>query len=442
MKNKIIGLIIILALLSIYPIWRYTNNAKIFAQSVLGHASKLGEWTNGSISSNFDGKITVRNLTFKPNGFSQGFGIESVSISTDPMFLLKSSSSDLGFMLPESLSLSINGAILNSKSNDIIDSLQKNSLWMMMAGYAGSFGCNRETYKSFDDAAWQDLFSKETLFNIDLFYSRQANGSLDADLILDAENLFSTTWSSNLKSSYIDNQILIDELLVDKLYYSYLDNGFNLIRNNTCAKNYQSSFAAYRLSSSEHLQKFLRTHYAKELPQNLLSWYQRSLAPDAEYNATITLDNRKFIGDVYSSIQSNIYENATIEIANTGADYLPVKLKEIDFTNIDTELLKRENLKKIEQDKQAELERVRLKNAKNQPAIYRTGVNKTRKISLNNLSSAVNSKVRLKTMQGRPIIGYLLNINNGFAEIETTYKTGKSTLTIPINRISSVELVK
>jgi hypothetical protein len=442
MKNKIIGILIAIALLSIYPIWRYSSNAKVFAEAVIAHAAGLGKWSYGSISSNFDGKNTIRNLTFSPESFEQQFTIDSAVISTSPMFLLKSSAFDLGYMLPETLSLSINSAVLTTQAQDINNTLREQSMWMLMAGYSGSFGCNRESYTSFDGSSWENILDNDQYFNIDLFYSRQENGSLDVDLTLDAENLFSTTWSSNLTSSYPDNQIIINDLIVEKLYYFYLDNGFNIKRNDACKQNYNGSFAAYRLSSAEHLQNYLRTSFQKELPDVLINWYQRMLAPDVEYNAIITLDERQYLNQVFNIDQRTLYENAVVEISTSDNEYLPVTLKEIDFTAIDSEMLKKESLKRELLKKQAEQDKLKPKVDVLKPRIYTIGAKKSAKVALNKLNTAINRKVRVKTARGRPITGVITQVDGKYLTLETSFKKGRATLTIPIDKIASVELVK
>ncbi|MBL4659838.1 MAG: hypothetical protein JKY19_05750 [Alcanivoracaceae bacterium] len=442
MKNKILGFIIVLGLLSIYPVWRYFTNANTFAKAILEHASGLGNWSHRSISSNFDGEITINGLTFKPNNYEQTFEIDSLTIKTNPMFLLKSSALKLDYMLPESLSISINTVILGDNSDVILDALREDSMWMLMAGFAGSFGCDRESYTSFDKISWQQILDKDQVFNVDLYYSRQLNGSLDVDLILDAENLFSSTWSSNLKSSYNDDQIIFDELIVDKLYYHYLDNGFNLKRNNACMQNYKSSFAAYRLSSAEHVQQYLRSHFSKELPSVLINWYQRMLAPDVEYNAIITLNERKYLNDVYGIDQRDLYENSLVEVATTENDYLPIALKEIDFTNIDSELLRKENTKRQQREKQKQLDTKNQNKNKNKPTIYTTGNKSSRKIPTNKLNTIIGKKIRIKTLRGRPIVGYLRNVTAKNISVETIFKTGRAKLIIDLDKIASVELMK
>ena len=441
MKTKILSFLLVIVLLSIYPIYRYVSNAKLFADAMFGHVSKMGNWTHGSIHSSFGGKITIRNINFTPKNHTQGFEIESIVISTEPMFLLKSTPSELSYILPETLSISVNAASLNNKSNDIIESYQQNNMWMMLVGYAGSFGCTRENYTSFDDAIWSKIVNNDQIYNVDFFFSRQGNGGLDVDLILDAENMFSSTWSSTLKSSYNEDQIVIDELLVDKLFYSYLDNGFNLARNNACIENYKSSFAAYRLSSAEHVQKYLRVNYSKELPNALINWYQRVLAPDTEYNAIISLDKNMYISDLYYSDQVDILENSVVEISTTKNEYIPVSLKEIDYTKIDTELLISENIKK---KKKADIEKNLAEKRdirQHKTTVIKTGSSGTRNIALNNLQSVLNKRVRIKTIRGRPIKGILKELNQGLVTLNSNFKTGTSTITIPLDKISSVELL-
>ncbi|MCF6317835.1 MAG: hypothetical protein L3J83_00925 [Proteobacteria bacterium] len=443
MKNKIIGLLIVLIVLSIYPTWRYFSNANILASAIFEHASGLGKWSHGSVNTNLDGKITIRNISFSPKNHTQGFEIESISMSVEPMFLLKTSAQKLEYLLPEAMSISINGAVLNSKSGDINALLRNDSMWMLLAGYAGSFGCARESYTSFDKDTWNDILSNDQIYNVDLFYSRQQNGSIDVDLVLDAENLFSSTWSSNLKSSYNDKKITASELIVDKLFYNYLDNGFNQARNDACKENYNASFSTYRLSSAEHVQKYLRTYFSKELPEVLINWYQRMLVPDVEYNAIITLDERKFLSEVFRTEQRILFENSLVEIATTEDEYLPIVLEDIDYTNIDPELLRKENIKREQDAKKAEAEKVIQKTNKRKPKIFKTGRAKTTKIiAVSQLSTVINKKIRIKTKKGRPITGYLRSVDSGKISIESRYKTGTAKLNILIKKIATAEVVR
>ena len=442
MKRKLLGLLIILGLLSIFPIYRYYTNANIFAKAVLEHASTLGKWSTGSISSNYSGEITINNVTFTPNGYKQNINFENAVIKTDPLFLLKSDPNELNYMLPETLSLSVNSAILGSNASDLYDSLKEDSMWMVLAGFAGSFGCDRNTSLSFNTRDWENILSKDQLFNLDLFYSRQSNGSLDVDLIIDAENQFSATWSSNLKQSYKDPVISLNELIVEKLYYNYLDYGFNLKRNNACMKNYSDSFAKYRLSSAEHIQNYLRTHFAKELPPLLISWYQRMLAPDVEYNAIFSLKERQYLNTILDSDQINFYQKASVEVASTDNKFIPITLKEIDFTAIDSELLKRENLKRSELEKQAKTKKQQFKKNPYAPIIHTIGFKKSKKVSLSQISSIINKRVRIKTKRGRPISGYIRAEKNGVITIETNLKIGSAQFTLEVKQISSIELIR
>jgi hypothetical protein len=442
MKNKFLLAIFILGLLSIYPLWRYYTHSKIFAEAVLNHAAGLGKWSNTSIQPSLSGKITISNLNFTPHGYSQNLSIDNVIISTSPGFLFYSSANELNFLLPETLSVSINSANLNHGSDDFSNYLKESSYWMLMAGYAGSFGCQRESYTSFNDESWANVFDINQLYNVDLFYSRQGNGSLDVDLILDAENLFSTTWSSNLKSSYNDKQIILDELIVDKLFYYYLDNGFNNKRNNACKENYNSSYAAYRISSAEHVQKYMRSYFTKELPTTLINLYQRMLEPDVEYNAIFTFVERQFLKELYKTDQRKFYENAAVEIASRNNNYITVELADIDFTVIDSELLKEENEKRKNIQVQEKLDSKKQKVDINKPRIYKTSSKSSRIIAVNKINTALNKQVRLKTIRGRPIIGRIRGVDGKLATIETRYKSGIATLSIALDNIASIELLR
>lgn len=442
MKNKILAVVVILMVLSIYPTWRYFNNAKVFASALMEHVSGIGKWSHGSISTSFDGKITIRNLTLKPHKYSQSLEIESLYIKTNPMFIFITNTEKLGYMLPETLSLSINGIALNEESLDINQNLKNESLWMLMAGYAGSFGCERESYVSFDDDTWKNILDKEQIFNADLYYSRQQDGTIDADLILDAENLFSTTWSSNLKSSYHEKQIFVNELIVDKLFYNYLDNGFNQKRNDACKQNYNSSFATYKLSSAEHVQKYLRTYFSKELSEKRINWYQRMLNPNVEYNVIITLDERMFLNDLYKIDQRKLYERSKVEVATSQNEYMQVTLNAIDYTNKDPEFVQKENEFREKEKRETKVEKPKSQAYGDKPTIFTTGRNNSKQISINDLSTVINQRIRIKTIKGRPITGNLKAVSPEFISINSQYKTGLAKLTIPVSQISSIEVVR
>ena len=439
MKNKIIIIIVLISILA-YPLWRYFHHSEVFAKAVVGHLSQVGEWSYRSISGKLNGLVTIRGLTLTPKNYDQKISIDTIDIKTSPLFLFSSSQSELNYLLPETLSISFNSIILENNATDLEDHLKDQSFWILMAGYAGSFGCKRESYSSFDDSTWQKLFDKNQYFNLDLYYARQQDGSLDLDLIVDAENQFSTTWSGNLQSSYNDKEIIIEELIVDKLFYSYLDNGFNLKRNNVCKENYKSSFAAYRLSSADHVQKYLRTYYEKELPPLLISWYQRMLAPDVEYNAIISLNERMYLNDIFSKNQRKIFENSVVEIATQGNEYLPVKLVDIDYRNKDSERLKIESIKKEEQLIAKENTKKTYNALK--PKISTIGKISSKKIPKNKLANYINQRLRIKTQRGRPITGNLVKIKDGLATIQFNYKSGTATLDVKLKSIATIELIK
>ncbi|MBL4773162.1 MAG: hypothetical protein JKX98_06055 [Alcanivoracaceae bacterium] len=206
-------------------------------------------------------------------------------------------------------------------------------------------------------------------------------------------------------------------------------------------QNYKSSFAAYRLSSAEHVQKYLRSYFAMELSPELINWYQRLLAPDTEYNAIITFNDPIYLDDIYKIGQVNLYENSTVEISTGENDYLPITLKEIDFTSIDSQLLIKENQQKRQRKKQEQLDKIKQQEDQNKPIIYTTSGKKSRDIPVHKLSTAIDRKIRIKTLRGRPIIGILTQVTAETVTIETIYKTGRATLSLNIDKISSVELM-
>ncbi len=442
MKNKLIGFIVVLVVILSYPTWRYFHNANVFAKAIINHASRLGEWQYGSISTSLGGSITIRNLKFTPKNHKQSYEISSVNIETRPLFLFKNSALKLNTLLPEFLSMSVNGASLDDEASDIYDTLQERSLWMYIAGYAGSFGCKKDSYTVFPKDAWKKLIGDDQTFNLDLYYSRQSNGSVDVDLIVTADELFSSTWSSNLKAAYFENQLILEDLVVDKLFYNYLDNGFNLKRNNICAQNYGNSFAKYRLSSAEHLQQYLRTYYSKQLPEDLSQRYQRMLTPDIEFNAIITLDERQYVSDFVQQEQIALYENSQLEISTSNSDYFTAELVDIDYTKLDTERLKSEILEREKIERQRKLKEQKKTKSYLKAVVFKTGKSKSRAISLQNLSSVLNKKLRIKTKRGRPIIGYLRKVDAKTITIESLFKNGNAKMILNKKQIASVELMQ
>ncbi len=442
MKNKLIGFLIFLVVVLSYPTWRYFHNATVFAKAIINHASRIGEWQHGSISTSLGGSITIRNVKFTPKNYNQSYDIGSIKIDAKPLFLFKNSAMKLKTLLPEFISVSVNGASLDSHASDIYDALQEKSLWMYLAGYAGSFGCQKSSYTIFPEEAWKKLIGVDQTFNLDLFYSRQSNGSVDVDLILTADELFSSTWSSNLKAAYFENQLILEDLVVDKLFYNYLDNGFNLKRNNICAQNYGGSYAKYRLSSAEHLQQYLRTYYSKQLPEDLTQRYQRMLAPDIELNAIITLDERKYVSDFMQQDQIELYETSQLEISTSNSDYFTANLIAIDYTKINTERLKSEILERAKIEKQRKTkEQKTTKNYLN-AVVFKTGKSKSRAISIQKLSSFLNKKLRIKTKRGRPIVGYVRKVDEKSITVESLFKNGNATMILNKKQIASVELMQ
>lgn len=442
MKNKLIGLILFLIVILSYPTWRYFHNANIFAKAIINHASRLGEWQYGSISTSLGGSITIRNLKFTPKNYTQSYDISSIKIETTPLFLFKNSAMKLNTLLPEFISISVNGASLDNQASDIYDTLQEKSLWMYLAGYAGSFGCKKDSYTIFPEGSWQQLIEEGQSFNLDLYYSRQANSSVDVDLILTADGLFSSTWSSNLKVAYFENQLILEDLIVDKLFYTYLDNGFNQKRNSICAQNYNGSYAKYRLSSAGHLQQYLRTFYLKQLPLDLSQRYQRMLEPDVEYNVIITLDDRKYVSDFVGQDQIELYENSQLEVSASNSDYYPVNLEEIDYTKIDTERLKSELLTREKIKRQRQLKKQKKAKSYLNAIIFKTGSSNSRIIKMQKLPTVLNKKLRIKTERGRPIIGYLRKVNEKSITIESLFTKGNAKIILNKKLIASVELMQ
>jgi hypothetical protein len=165
------------------------------------------------------------------------------------------------------------------------------------------------------------------------------------------------------------------------------------------------------------------------------------LAPDVEYNAIITLNENRYLTDIYAIDQRELYENSLVEVATSNDNYIPVTLKEIDFTNIDSELLKKENLARKQREELAEQEKLRKSREKTHAKIFRTGGRDSRKVALNRLNSIIGKKIRVKTVMGRPIVGVLRSAENKQIIVETIYKTGRAKLSVKLKEIASIELI-
>ena len=139
--------------------------------------------------------------------------------------------------------------------------------------------------------------------------------------------------------------------------------------------------------------------------------------------------------------QVDFLSQVKTEIGTTENDYMLVELAEVDYTKVDTERLKQELEQREEQKRQEELKRLAEEENKMKPVVHTIGGAKSTKVPLNNISSAIGKRVRIKTWRGRPVIGYLLSVENNLVELESIFRTGRARISVPLDKVSSVEIV-
>ena len=436
-KNKIIFLTIILAMVAI-PYWRINHNSKFFVEGLMGHLSHLGDWTHQGVSTSLNGNITVSGIIFKPKGNKQSISIRTIDVQTDIKKLLFSNTQDLTTHVPNNMTMSMKDARFINNGSDVKEAAVASGFWPMTVGYLGAFGCGTGPGPSFTMAQW-DQISALPEFNVEVSYSLIDSYHLDFSLNLHAIDNWYIVWSGTLTRASDSSRITFNDTIIETLYYYHVDQGFNKKRNDFCADENNTSFAAYRLKSAEEIQQHLRVYAEKEMPQFLNNQYQRSLAENIEMNAIFKLNEPMYIYEFAALSQNEFLSQSGIEAAIGENDYQAIELADIDYLELDMETLRAEMEAKEQEAARKEAEANKPKELLKTVTYTIGGVNKNETL-VSDWSKAIGKNIKVRTKRGRPIFGKLLSINDKHITISSRYMRGNATLTVKKKDIQAMTL--
>lgn len=437
--NKLIVLVIIAALIAI-PYWRIKHNSQFFVEGLMGHLGELGEWSHRSIDTSLNGEVTIKNLTFRPTGYSQIINIDAIEVQTDMKKLLLSGSARLNSHIPTSLTMSFKNARVSNGNGDLQSAINRANYWPMAANFLGAFGCGESAGPSFSDQQWQQIFPSNPSFDMELSYSLVDDYHIDFNLNIENYDDWYIVWSGTLTRSSDIEKISFSDTVIDTLYYYHIDQGFNKKRNDVCATANKGSFAAYRLNSAEEIQKYLRVFANQEMPAVISNQYQRALSENIELNAIFDLRDPRYIFEVAAMSQMDYYSKVDIETALGEGEYQKVALSDINFLDLDMETLRAEM-----EAKQKEAER--LEAEANKPkellkTITRKIGKSVNEVTITDWSQAIGQNIKVRTKRGRPIFGRLLSINDKQLTITTKYMKGNATITVIRDDVLSMSVTR
>ncbi|WP_395374066.1 hypothetical protein [Marinicella sp. W31] len=439
-KNKLIVLVILVAAVA-YPWWRLKTQSEKFVETFFDKAASMGTWRYGEVKLALSGVIHVSNVQLTPTGYTQGFRIRSVDMETNIWDLLLTSELGLIEALPSNLTITAKDIQFMGAGNDLQEMIVERDYWPVVVGYQGGFGCGDEFDRSFSYQQWQQIMPNYPVFDMEINYQNTGNFGLNFGVGIQARDLWYVNWSGTLELTDNSGKFIFQDTLVEQLYYTYQDAGFNAKRNKLCQKNHQDSFAAYRLHSAERLQQQLRVLVSQEMTEEVSNWYQRSLFPDSEINAIFNFKNKEYLQRVFDGEQTDFLGQVDIEVALDESNYTPLDLRKINYLAMDPELLKDQ----YEQKKKREEERLA---ALNQPKelikTVKTTIgkqNRTTYINIKNWDDAVGSKVVVRTRRGRPIFGRLKAVKGDEIIMTSQYVSGKAEISIQRGNILSLNLL-
>jgi hypothetical protein len=439
-KKNIIIIFIVVALVAL-PWWRINHNSEFFVEGVMSHLSHLGDWSYQDHSVSISGDIAIKGVQFKPRGYQDVIQVESITVTTDARDLLFTKSTDLLVKLPPELTVNFNHIQVASSSSHLLNEILDNNYYPMVVGYLGAYGCGEKPGPSFSAEQWQAMNSLRPVFDIKFTYALVDDYSIDFNININSPGNWYTTWSGGLTRPIDDERLAFHDTIVDTLYYYYADQGFNKKRNQLCGQDQQSTFAAYRLNSSDALQQALRIYAGGEMSPKLANQYQRSLQADVEYNAIFELKEPKYIFEFADWSQSELFSNSNIEAAMGEQEYQDVKLSKIDHLDLDIETLRRD----MEQ-REAVLKQREEKANKPKELIRRikthVGGQQKREYTLQNWSDAIGQSVKVKTKRGRPIFGVLKAISADQVTVSTRFKSGDATFNISRKDVLSISIAR
>lgn len=434
-------MLLILVVAVAAPWWRLKTQSEKFVETFFDKAASMGAWRYGDVNFSLSGDIRVSNVQLTPTGFTQGFRIRAVKMETNLWDLLLASELSLIQALPANLSINASGIQFFGSGNDLQESIVERDYWPAVVGYQGGFGCGDEFDRSFTYPQWQQMVNFNPVFDMEINYQNTGNYGLSFGIRLRARTLWQVNWSGTLELTDNNGEFTFQDALIERLYYTYQDVGFNTLRNQFCQRNHQDSFAAFRLHSSERLQQQLRVLLSQEMPQELSNWYQRSLFPDSEINAIFNLRDKQYVQRIFHGDQTEFLSRADIEVAIDENDYASLELEKINYLAMDPDLLKDQ----YEQKKKREEERLA---ALNQPKelikTVKTTIGKKNSPSYVNVkdwNDAVGSKVVVRTRRGRPIFGRLKQVENDKIIMTSKYITGTAEIAVERKNILSLNLL-
>ena len=439
-KNKLIVLVLLVAAVA-YPLWRLKTQSEKFVETFFDKAAAMGAWRYGDVRLSPSGVIHVSNIQLTPTGYNQGFRISSAEMETNIWDLLFTTELGLIQALPANLSIAAKDVRFSASGNDLQKAIIEKDFWPIVAGFQGGFGCGEDFDRSFTYEQWQQMVPASPVFDVEINYQNTGNFGLNFGVGIQARNLWYVNWSGTLELTDNSGNFTFQDALVEQLYYTYQDAGFNAKRNGLCQKNHQDSFAAFRLHSAERLQQQLRVLVGQEMPEEISNWYQRSLSPDAEINAIFNLNDKQYVQRVLDGEQTDFLSQVNIEVAIDEGDYTPIELRKINYLAMDPELLKDQ----YEQKQKREEERLA---ALNQPKelikTVKTTIGKKRGVTyiqIKDWTDAIGSKVVVRTRRGRPIFGRLKAVKNDEIIMTSQYVSGKAEISIQRGNIISLNLL-
>lgn len=445
LKKILMGVIALAAIIFALSLWQSNKRAAILVDNLAETASAAGKWSWSGISSDTDGKVSIRNVRFQPAGFRQGVDIDKIVLTLDPLFLLKASQNELRNFLPDHMNIELNGVRLQQNGpEDFQQALLDRSYWPAVVGYLGAPGCGEKSPWAFSMTQWKTMLQGEPVdYHLNFYYEHNGQGEIDFQADTEAENLWMTSWSGQMKSAVGQDEFAFEDLLLKDLFYYHQDNGFNERRNRVCADRYQGSFAAYRKNSAQTVQNLVRALAGKELPDKLLNWYQRTLLPEAEFFAEFHLPRTIYLDELFSMPQNEFLGQADIAMGLGESEPEPITLQAISYDKVDADTLVKAYRKQIRQQQQAREKAAEADKKASRTAPKRViGGKLARYRAVDDIAQAVGRTVRVRTTRGRVIKGVVQKVTDNTAVIRVDYLTGSAEFNLPRKEIKTVEVLK
>jgi len=445
LKKILMGVIALAAIIFALSLWQSNKRAAILVDNLAETASAAGKWSWSGISNDTDGKVSIRNVRFQPAGFRQGVDIDEIVLTLDPLFLLKASQNELRNFLPDHMNIELNGVRLQQNGpEDFQQALLDRSYWPAVVGYLGAPGCGEKSPWAFSMAQWKTMLQGEPVdYHLNFYYEHNGQGEIDFQADTEAENLWMTSWSGQMKSAVGQDEFAFEDLLLKDLFYYHQDNGFNERRNRVCADRYQGSFAAYRKNSAQTVQNLVRALAGKELPDKLLNWYQRTLLPEAEFFAEFHLPRTIYLDELFSMPQNEFLGQADIAMGLGESEPEPITLQAISYDKVDADTLVKAYRKQIRQQQQAREKAAEADKKASRTAPKRViGGKLARYRAVDDIAQAVGRTVRVRTTRGRVIKGVVQKVTDNTAVIRVDYLTGSAEFNLPRKEIKTVEVLK